>query len=527
MNAEMRSTGKTALITGITGQGGSHLAELLLEKGYSVHSNKRRASSFNTIRIDHLYQAPHELEQRMWSHDSDLTDSTSLIRIIQQVHPDEIDNLGAQSHVAVSFEAPEYTTNSDALGTLRILEGVRMLGFTSKTRFFQASPWSSDVLVQDIPQKEATPFYPDSPHGVVKLYACRITVNDCEAYGMYACKGILFNHESPRRGETFVTGMITRALARINEGLNKGFEDCHYLENLDSLRDWGHARDDLEIQSRMLQQEGPPEDFVIATGRQESVRRSIEFTAVQMGWGSISGEGEGIHQRGRRTTGQVVVGIDPCCFRPADVETLSGDPTKAHETLAWTPSSTLGHLGKIVEPLADARLDVSTHLGGDPPADRSAPMHQMNGIAVGVMGPRLEITGLGPPPERRLGLERALGHPKRGQSRGCPSASSSASVSAFSSSFAAGNVTPPARTQALRRGQGSSGVIRRAQGLPLLAPRTLPPVGVEVIRREKWVSASRPCTKRSARRLGPASSMGEGSNQRHSRQSVDQAGGLH
>ena len=267
---------KTALITGITGQDGSYLAELLLEKGYVVHGIKRRASSFNTTRIDHLYKDPHESDPRLVLHYGDLTDSTNLIRIIQQVQPDEIYNLGAQSHVAVSFEAPEYTANSDALGTLRILEAVRMLGLTAKTRIYQASTSELYGLVQEVPQKECTPFYPRSPYGVAKLYAYWITVNYREAYGMYACNGILFNHESPRRGETFVTRKITRGLARIDAGL----EECLFMGNLDSLRDWGHARDYVEMQWLMLQQE-KPEDFVIATGRQESVRRFIELTALE------------------------------------------------------------------------------------------------------------------------------------------------------------------------------------------------------------------------------------------------------
>ena len=278
---------KKALITGITGQDGSYLAELLLEKGYEVHGIKRRASSFNTSRIDHLYQDPHETDPKLVLHYGDLTDSTNLIRIIQQVQPDEIYNLGAQSHVAVSFEAPEYTANSDGLGTLRILEAVRILGLTETTRIYQASTSELYGLVQEVPQKESTPFYPRSPYGVAKLYGYWITVNYREAYGMYACNGILFNHESPRRGETFVTRKITRGLARINEGL----ENCLYMGNLDSLRDWGHARDYVEMQWRMLQQEGPPEDFVIATGRQESVRRFIELAAEALEWGELEWEG--------------------------------------------------------------------------------------------------------------------------------------------------------------------------------------------------------------------------------------------
>ena len=342
---------KVALITGITGQDGSYLAELLLEKGYQVHGIKRRASSFNTTRIDHLYQDPHDTgfggePPQLTLHYGDLTDSTNLIRIIQQVQPDEIYNLGAQSHVAVSFEAPEYTANSDALGTLRILEAVRMLGLTHKTRIYQASTSELYGLVQETPQKETTPFYPRSPYGVAKLYAYWITVNYREAYGMYACNGILFNHESPRRGETFVTRKITRGLARVDAELDQ----CLFMGNLDSLRDWGHARDYVEMQWRMLQQDAP-EDFVIATGRQESVRRFIELTAVQLGWARTSGgaairwEGEGVHEIGRRAdTGAVVVRIDPRYFRPAEVETLLGDPSKARDRLGWTPTTTLEEL---------------------------------------------------------------------------------------------------------------------------------------------------------------------------------------
>jgi GDPmannose 4,6-dehydratase len=332
---------RTALITGITGQDGSYLTELLLEKGYVVHGIKRRASSFNTDRIDHLYQDPHEQDPRLVLHYGDLTDSTNLIRIIQQVQPDEIYNLGAQSHVAVSFESPEYTANSDALGTLRILEAVRILGLINKTRIYQASTSELYGLVQEVPQRETTPFYPRSPYGVAKLYAYWITVNYREAYGMYACNGILFNHESPRRGETFVTRKITRGLARIDAGLDQ----CLYMGNLDSLRDWGHARDYVEMQWRMLQQEGPPEDFVIATGRQESVRRFIELTAAELGWGGIHWQGEGVEETGLRAdTGAMVVRIDRRYFRPAEVETLLGDPTRARQKLGWTPTTTLEEL---------------------------------------------------------------------------------------------------------------------------------------------------------------------------------------
>ena len=331
---------KKALITGITGQDGSYLAELLLTKGYSVHGIKRRASSFNTSRIDHLYQDPHETDPRLTLHYGDLSDGSNLQRIIEQVQPDEIYNLGAQSHVAVSFEAPEYTANVDALGTLRILEAVRILGLTKTTRIYQASTSELYGLVQEIPQKETTRFHPRSPYGVAKLYAYWITVNYREAYGMYACNGILFNHESPRRGETFVTRKISRGLARIDAEL----ENCLYVGNLDSLRDWGHARDYVEMQWRMLQQE-TPEDFVIATGRQESVRRFIELCAIALGWGGITWEGKGLNERGcRQDTGVAVVRIDPRYFRPAEVETLLGDPTKAHAILGWKPTTTLEEL---------------------------------------------------------------------------------------------------------------------------------------------------------------------------------------
>lgn len=336
----LKNSPKIALITGITGQDGSYLAELLLDKGYEVHGIKRRASSFNTNRIDHLYQDPHESDPRLVLHYGDLTDSTNLIRIIQQVQPDEIYNLGAQSHVAVSFESPEYTANSDALGTLRILEAVRILGLTKKTRVYQASTSELYGLVQEIPQKESTPFYPRSPYGVAKLYAYWITVNYRESYGMYACNGVLFNHESPRRGETFVTRKITRGLARVDAGL----DECLFMGNLDSLRDWGHARDYVEMQWLMLQQE-QPEDFVIATGRQESVRRFIELTAQELGWGPMQWDGEGTAEVGRRgDNGEVVVRIDPRYFRPAEVETLLGDPSKAKEKLDWTPTTTLEEL---------------------------------------------------------------------------------------------------------------------------------------------------------------------------------------
>ncbi|MEY4824685.1 MAG: GDP-mannose 4,6-dehydratase [Cyanobacteriota bacterium] len=340
---------KIALITGITGQDGSYLAELLLQKGYEVHGIKRRASSFNTQRIDHLYQDPHEPDPRLKLHYGDLTDSSNLTRIIQQVQPDEIYNLGAQSHVAVSFEEPEYTANCDGLGTLRILEAVRLLGLTTKTRIYQASTSELYGLVQQIPQTEATPFYPRSPYGVAKLYGYWITVNYRESYGMYCCNGILFNHESPRRGETFVTRKITRGLARIDAGLDQ----CLFMGNLDSLRDWGHARDYVEMQWRMLQQE-QPEDFVIATGRQESVRRFIELSAAELGWGAINWDGEGLEEVGRRAdTGTVVVRIDPRYFRPAEVETLLGDPSRAHQRLGWQPTTTLEEL--VAEMIATDR----------------------------------------------------------------------------------------------------------------------------------------------------------------------------
>ncbi|WP_341898917.1 GDP-mannose 4,6-dehydratase [Synechococcus sp. UW140] len=340
---------KIALITGITGQDGSYLAELLLQKGYEVHGIKRRASSFNTQRIDHLYQDPHEPDPRLKLHYGDLTDSSNLTRIIQQVQPDEIYNLGAQSHVAVSFEEPEYTANCDGLGTLRILEAVRLLGLTTKTRIYQASTSELFGLVQQIPQTEATPFYPRSPYGVAKLYGYWITVNYRESYGMYCCNGILFNHESPRRGETFVTRKITRGLARIDAGLDQ----CLFMGNLDSLRDWGHARDYVEMQWRMLQQE-QPEDFVIATGRQESVRRFIELSAAELGWGAINWDGEGLEEVGRRAdTDAVVVRIDPRYFRPAEVETLLGDPSRAHQRLGWQPTTTLEEL--VAEMIATDR----------------------------------------------------------------------------------------------------------------------------------------------------------------------------
>ncbi|MFS1291295.1 GDP-mannose 4,6-dehydratase [Pseudomonas piscis] len=322
---------KVALITGVTGQDGAYLAELLLSKDYEVHGIKRRSSLINTDRIDHLYQDPHEPDQRFILHYGDMTDSSSLIRIIQQVQPDEIYNLAAQSHVAVSFEEPEYTANSDALGALRILEAIRILGLEKKTRFYQASTSELYGLVQEIPQKETTPFYPRSPYAVAKLYAYWITVNYREAYGMYACNGILFNHESPIRGETFVTRKITRALARIKLGL----QDCLYLGNIDAKRDWGHAKDYVEMQWLMLQQD-KPEDFVIATGVQYSVREFVELAAKEIGI-DITWKGEGVDEKGYDAQGKCIVSIDPRYFRPTEVETLLGDASKARKTLNWEP----------------------------------------------------------------------------------------------------------------------------------------------------------------------------------------------
>lgn len=322
---------KKALITGVTGQDGSYLAELLLEKGYEVHGIKRRASLFNTDRIDHLYQDPHDTDRRFVLHYGDMTDSSSLIRIIQQVQPDEIYNLAAQSHVAVSFEEPEYTANSDALGALRILEAIRILKLEKKTRFYQASTSELYGLVQEIPQKETTPFYPRSPYAVAKLYAYWITVNYREAYGIYACNGILFNHESPVRGETFVTRKITRALARIKLGL----QDCLFLGNLDAKRDWGHAKDYVEMQWLMLQQD-VAEDFVIATGVQYSVREFVNAAAKEIGI-SISWEGKGVDEKGYDSTGKCIVAVDSRYFRPTEVETLLGDASKAKQKLGWTP----------------------------------------------------------------------------------------------------------------------------------------------------------------------------------------------
>jgi GDPmannose 4,6-dehydratase len=323
---------KKALITGITGQDGSYLAEFLLKKGYEVHGIKRRASSFNTARVDHLYRDPHERDVRFFMHYGDLTDSTNLIRIVQEIQPDEIYNLAAQSHVKVSFETPEYTANTDGLGTLRILEAIRILGLEQKTRFYQASTSELFGKVQEIPQKETTPFYPRSPYAVAKLFAYWITVNYREAYGMYACNGILFNHESPVRGETFVTRKVTRAMARIKIGL----QDTLYLGNLNARRDWGHARDFVEMQWLMLQQD-EPEDFVIATGKQYSVKELIEIAARQLNI-SIRWEGEGPDEQGlEEKTGQVIVAVDPEYYRPTEVNELLGDAGKARSKLGWEP----------------------------------------------------------------------------------------------------------------------------------------------------------------------------------------------
>jgi len=329
---------KIALITGITGQDGAYLAEFLLKKGYVVHGVKRRASLFNTDRIDHLYQDPHVENKNFILHYGDLTDSTNLIRIIQQVQPDEIYNLAAMSHVAVSFETPEYTANADGIGTLRILEAIRILGLEKRTRFYQASTSELYGLVQENPQKETTPFYPRSPYAVAKMYAYWITVNYREAYGIYACNGILFNHESPIRGETFVTRKITRALARIKLNL----QDCLYLGNMDSLRDWGHAKDYVEMQWLMLQQD-QPEDFVIATGVQYSVRQFVDAAAKELGM-QITWQGKGVDEVGTDQNGNVIVKVDPRYFRPTEVDTLLGDPTKAREKLGWMPRTPFSEL---------------------------------------------------------------------------------------------------------------------------------------------------------------------------------------
>jgi len=326
---------KRALITGVTGQDGAYLADFLLNKDYEVHGIKRRASSFNTARVDHLYQDPHEKDVRFFMHYGDLTDATNLIRIIQEVHPDEIYNLAAQSHVMVSFETPEYTANTDALGTLRLLEAIRILDLIDKTRFYQASTSELFGRVREIPQTEKTPFYPRSPYGVAKLYGYWVTVNYREAYGMYACNGILFNHESPLRGETFVSRKITRGLARIKIGL----QDKIFLGNLDARRDWGHARDYVEMQWLMLQQE-QPDDYVIATGQQHSVREFVELAGKDLGF-KIRWQGQGLDEKGiDESTGNVIVSIDPRYFRPTEVDTLLGDTTKARKQLGWKPRTT-------------------------------------------------------------------------------------------------------------------------------------------------------------------------------------------
>ncbi len=343
MNPKKKS--KVALITGITGQDGSYLAELLIKKNYEVHGIKRRSSSFNTQRIDHIYQDPHLDNSKLVLHYGDLTDSTNLIRILQQIKPDEIYNLGAQSHVAVSFDTPEYTANCDALGTLRILEAIRILGLQNKTKFYQASTSELYGLIKEKPQTENTPFYPRSPYAVAKLYAYWITVNYREAFKIFACNGILFNHESPRRGETFVTRKITRGLSRIDVGL----DNCLFLGNLDSQRDWGHAKDYVEMQWMMLQNE-KPEDFVIATGRMETVRRFCEISAICLGWVNLKTdpskgiiwEGDGINEVGKRAdTGEIVIRIDSRYYRPTEVGELLGDSTKAKSILGWEPKITL------------------------------------------------------------------------------------------------------------------------------------------------------------------------------------------
>jgi GDPmannose 4,6-dehydratase len=351
---------KKALITGITGQDGSYLAELLLAKGYQVHGIKRRTSLFNTARIDHLYQDPHVEHQNLLLHYGDLTDTSSLIRVLQQVQPDELYNLAAQSHVKVSFEEPEYTANSDAIGTLRLLEAIRTLGLEKKTRFYQASTSEMFGLVRESPQRETTPFYPRSPYGVAKLYAYWITVNYRESYGMHACNGILFNHESPRRGETFVTRKITRALARIKVGL----QDKLYLGNLDAKRDWGHARDYVEMMWLMLQQ-AEPQDYVIATGYQYKVREFVERAAEHLGI-RLHWKGEGVDEQGVDEEGRVIVAVDPRYFRPAEVETLLGDASKAHRELGWKPRIGFAELVSemVTEDLKEAERDALVHKHG-------------------------------------------------------------------------------------------------------------------------------------------------------------------
>jgi GDPmannose 4,6-dehydratase len=341
---------KVALITGITGQDGSYLAELLLSKGYEVHGIKRRASSFNTDRIDHIYEDPHHEDQRFFLHYGDMTDSTAVLRIIQQVQPDEIYNLAAQSHVQVSFEEPEYTANSDALGVLRLLEAIRILGLERKTRFYQASTSELYGLVQEIPQRETTPFYPRSPYAVAKLYGYWIVVNYREAYGMYACNGILFNHESPLRGETFVTRKITRGLARIKTGLQSEL----YLGNLDAKRDWGHARDYIEMQWLMLQQDNP-QDYVIATGHQYSVREFVKRCASRLEM-ELTWSGSGVDEKATDENGRVIVAVDPRYFRPTEVETLLGDASKAKKQLGWEPRTSFDEL---VREMVEADLNAA------------------------------------------------------------------------------------------------------------------------------------------------------------------------
>jgi GDPmannose 4,6-dehydratase len=366
---------KVALITGVTGQDGSYLAEFLLEKNYIVHGIKRRSSSFNTSRVEHIYQDPHSENKNFMMHYGDLSDTSNLVRIIKEIEPDEIYNLGAQSHVAVSFESPEYTADVDGLGTLRLLEAIRLLGLQNKTRFYQASTSELFGMVQEIPQKESTPFYPRSPYAVAKLYSYWITINYREAYGMYACNGILFNHESKRRGETFVTRKITRGLSNIAQGL----EPCLYMGNIDALRDWGHAKDYVRMQWLMLQQDHP-EDFVIATGMQFSVRQFIEMAAKQVGF-SITWKGQGVDEVGivdeilhpsseekcpALLPGMVIMKIDPRYFRPTEVETLLGDPTKAKEKLGWSPEISLPEMvAEMVESdLLDARRVVMLNKSG-------------------------------------------------------------------------------------------------------------------------------------------------------------------
>jgi GDPmannose 4,6-dehydratase len=351
---------KKALITGITGQDGSYLAELLLAKGYQVHGIKRRSSLFNTARIDHLYQDPHVEHQNLVLHYGDLTDTSSLIHVVQHVQPDELYNLAAQSHVKVSFEEPEYTANSDALGTLRLLEAIRTLSLEKKTRFYQASTSEMFGLVQETPQRESTPFYPRSPYGVAKLYAHWITVNYRESYGIFACNGILFNHESPRRGETFVTRKITRALTRIKVGL----QDKLYLGNLDARRDWGHARDYVEVMWRMLQQPSP-QDYVIASGQQYTVREFVERAAEPLGF-RLHWEGTGAEERGIDAEGRVIVSIDPRYFRPSEVQTLLGDASKARRELGWEPSVSFADLVSemVAEDLKEAERDALIHKHG-------------------------------------------------------------------------------------------------------------------------------------------------------------------